>query len=238
MQIWIGTSGFQYKEWKGKFYPEDLSEAKMLGYYAERFSTTEINYTFRHTPSLKSIQSWSSRTPGQFRFAFKAPQSVTHFAKLRDCGDKVAFFEQAIAPMASKLGPVLFQLPPSFKANLDVLNQFLSGLPKSMRAAFEFRHASWFEESVYAALRQANAALCIAEDEKLATPAVATAKFGYLRLRREDYETADLERWATWIQEQASAWSDVYIYLKHEEQGLGPKFAQLLQEQLKQSPPR
>src|SRR3954471_17358791 len=183
MQIWIGTSGFQYKEWKGKFYPEDLSEAKMLGYYAERFSTTEINYTFRHTPSLKSIQNWSAKTPGQFRFAFKAPQSVTHFAKLRDCADKVAFFNQAIAPMAGKLGPVLFQLPPSFKADVEVLQQFLAELPSGMRAAFEFRHASCCEEPVYAALKGANAALCIAEDEKLATPQVATASFGYLRLR-------------------------------------------------------
>lgn len=233
MQIWIGTSGFQYKEWKGKFYPEDLSEAKMLGYYAERFSTTEVNYTFRHTPSLKSIESWSSRTPEQFRFAFKAPQSVTHFAKLRDCAEKVAFFEQAIAPMGAKRGPVLFQLPASFKADLDVLQQFLAALPEGMRAAFEFRHASWFEEPIYAALRKANAALCIAEDEKLATPSVATATFGYLRLRREDYTPADLKRWAAWIQQQAARWSDTFIYLKHEEQGLGPKFGQILQAELK-----
>jgi uncharacterized protein YecE (DUF72 family) len=232
MQIWIGTSGFQYKEWKGKFYPEDLSEAKMLGYYAERFSTTEVNYTFRHTPSLKSIESWSSRTPEQFRFAFKAPQSVTHFAKLRDCAEKVAFFAQAIAPMGAKYGPVLFQLPASFKADVDVLKQFLATLPKGMRAAFEFRHASWFEEPIYAALRKANAALCIAEDEKLATPAIATAKFGYLRLRREDYKTADLKRWAAWIEKQAAQWSDAFIYLKHEEQALGPKFGQILQAAL------
>jgi uncharacterized protein YecE (DUF72 family) len=232
MQIWIGTSGFQYKEWKGKFYPEDLSEAKMLGYYAERFPTTEINYTFRHTPSLKSVENWSAKTPDQFRFAFKAPQSVTHFAKLRDCAEKVAFFQQAIAPMGKKLGPVLFQLPPTFKADVDVLKQFLAALPKTTRAAFEFRHPSWFDEPVYAALRKGKAALCVAEDEKLATPAVATARFGYLRLRREDYNTADLKRWAAWVNQQASQWSDVYIYLKHEEQGLGPKFAQILQKQL------
>ncbi len=233
MQIWTGTSGFQYKEWKGKFYPGDLSEAKMLGYYSERFSTTEVNYTFRHTPSLKSIESWSSRTPEQFRFAFKAPQSVTHFAKLRDCADKVAFFAQAIAPMGAKCGPVLFQLPASFKADLEVLQQFLAVLPKGMRAAFEFRHASWFEEPIYAALRQANVALCIAEDEKLTTPSIATATFGYLRLRRENYAPADLQRWAAWIQKQAAHWSDAFIYLKHEEQALGPKFGQILQAALK-----
>jgi uncharacterized protein YecE (DUF72 family) len=158
---------------------------------------------------------------------------VTHFAKLRDCAEKVAFFQQAIAPMGKKLGPVLFQLPPSFKANLDVLQQFLAALPEGMRAAFEFRHASWFEEPVYAALRKAKAALCIAEDEKMATPSIATTKFGYLRLRREDYETADLKRWAAWIQKQAAQWSDAFIYLKHEEQGLGPKFGQILQAALK-----
>jgi uncharacterized protein YecE (DUF72 family) len=230
MRIWIGTSGFQYKEWKGKFYPADLSPAKMLGYYAERFSTTEINYTFRHTPSLKSIENWRDNTLAEFRFAFKAPQSVTHFARLRDCAEKVAFFEQAISPMGRKLGPVLFQLPPNFKADLAVLKQFLAALPKGMRAAFEFRHASWFEDPVYAVLRKAKAALCIAEDEELATPAVATAKFGYLRLRREDYRGADLKRWAAWIEKQAPQWNDVYIYLKHEEQGLGPKFARVLQK--------
>lgn len=235
MHIWIGTSGFQYKEWKGGFYPEDLSVAKMLGYYAERFPTTEINYTFRHTPSLKSIEHWRDQTPAEFRFAFKAPQSVTHFARLRDCAPRVAAFAEAIAPMGAKSGPVLFQLPANFKADVEVLKQFLAGLPKGMRAAFEFRHPSWFEAPVYAALRKGKAALCIAEDEELATPAVATGKFGYLRLRREDYKPADLKRWAAWIQEQAAQWSDVYIYFKHEERGLGPKFAKALQKQLKQS---
>lgn len=233
MQIWIGTSGFQYKEWKGKFYPETLSEAKMLGYYSERFSTTEINYTFRSTPSLKTIENWSAKTPEQFRFAFKAPQAVTHFAKLRDCAEKVSWFEQHIAPMGAKRGPVLFQLPPSFKADADVLKQFLATLPKGMRPAFEFRHASWFEESIYAALREGGAALCIAEDEKLLTPSVATAGFGYLRLRREDYELADLQKWAKWIEQQAAHWSEAFIYFKHEEQAVGPRFGQLLQEQFK-----
>jgi uncharacterized protein YecE (DUF72 family) len=232
MRVWIGTSGFQYKEWRGKFYPEDLSEAKMLGYYAARLPTTEINYTFRHTPSLKTIERWRDTAPEDFRFSFKASQSITHFAKLRDCADKVAFFRKSIAPMGVKTGVVLFQLPPTFKLDLDVLKAFLKSLPRGLRTAFEFRHASWFVDPVYAALRKANAALCIAEDEDLLTPSIATAKYGYLRLRREDYKPAALKRWASWIAAQTPHWTDAFIYLKHEETGVGPKFAKMLQKHL------
>jgi uncharacterized protein YecE (DUF72 family) len=234
MRIFIGTSGFQYPEWKGTFYPEKLSTAKMLVYYAERFSTTESNYSFRHIPSAKTIEKWRTTTPEGFCFSFKAPQKVTHFAKLRQCGETMAFFHQAVLPLGGKLGAVLFQLPPGFKADVAVLRDFLGELPPGLRAAFEFRHDSWFTDATYEVLRSGKAALCIAESEELATPAVATADFGYLRLRREDYQPGDLDRWSAWISSQSPHWQTAYIYLKHEETGVGPKFAKALQERLAQ----
>lgn len=227
---WVGTSGFQYPEWKGKFYPEDLPASKMLAYYAEHFSTTEINYSFRRIPSLKAIENWSKSTPDHFRFSFKAPQKVTHFAKLRDCAEIVEVFFDALAPMGAKLGGVLFQLPPSFQKDAAVLRDFLTMLPKEKQVAFEFRHESWFVDEVYDALREANVALCVAEDETLATPFVATADFGYLRPRRGDYTRKDIARLAKTVQEQK--WKEAYVYFKHEEQCVGPKFAAGMREEL------
>ncbi len=232
MQQWIGTSGFQYPEWKGGFYPADLSVKKMLPYYAERFTSTESNYSFRRIPSAKTISAWSAATPVEFRFSFKAPQRVTHFAKLRDCGELIGVFNDAIKPMENKLGVVLFQLPPTFKHDAALLTAFLADLPTGMRAAFEFRDASWLTDDVLEILRTHNAALCLAEGEGVEIPRVATADFGYLRLRREDYTDADLAGWAEFICGQTTQWSDVFIYFKHEETGVGPKFAQELQQQL------
>ena len=226
MNLWVGTSGFQYPEWKGAFYPEKMPASKMLPFYAEHFATTEINYTFRRIPAEKTVVAWSDVTPEQFRFAFKAPQRVTHFAKLRDCAEVLRIFHNAIAVAGQKLGPVLFQLPPSFTKNVDVLRAFLADLPAGMRAAFEFRHNSWFDEVVFETLRAANAALCIAENEELATPPVVTADFGYLRLRREDYTTADIQRWAEFVASQKKQWAEAFTYFKHEETAVGPKFAQ------------
>ncbi len=234
-EAWVGTSGFQYPEWKGKFYPEDLPASKMLGYYAEHFRTTEVNYSFRRIPSEKAIENWSKSTPDGFRFSFKAPQKVTHFAKLRDCEEVVNVFFEALAPMGEKLGSVLFQLPPSFKKDIGVLREFLSILPGKMRPAFEFRHESWFGEEIFDALNEANAALCVAEDEDLSTPFVATANFGYLRPRREDYTKQDIGKWAKSIEAQREKWSDAYIYFKHEEQCVGPKYAVQMQGLLAKS---
>jgi uncharacterized protein YecE (DUF72 family) len=225
MNIWVGTSGFQYAEWKGTFYPEDLSTAKMLPYYAERLSTTEINYTFRRIPSAKSIQAWWDATPERFKFSLKAPQKVTHFAKLRNCGDTLRYFYQVISDLEAKLGVVLFQLPPAFKKDAPLLGAFLDEIPPGMRAAFEFRHASWFDDEIYALLKNKNIALCLADSENLATPIVATADYGYLRLRREDYQAADVARWAETINTQKDVWSDAFVYFKHEESGIGPKLA-------------
>jgi uncharacterized protein YecE (DUF72 family) len=224
MNHWIGTSGFQYSEWKGNFYPEDLPASKMLPFYAARFSTTEINYTFHRIPSPKTIGNWEQLTPENFRFALKAPQKITHFAKLRDCANTLEYFCKVISGLRERLGPVLFQLPPNFKKDADVLSSFLRELP-SMRAAFEFRHDSWFDDAIFGLLKSRNIALCIADTEKLATPAVATADYGYLRLRREDYTKNDVEAWAKFVREQETHWQDAFVYFKHEESGIGPKLA-------------
>ncbi len=229
MRHWIGTSGFQYPEWKGKFYPEDLPKAKMLGFYAERFRSTESNYTFRRVPNAKTMERWSAGTPEGFAFSPKAPQKITHFAKLRDCAETVRAFYGIVSLLGPKLGAVLFQLPPTLVCDVALLRDFLAELPKGMRAAFEFRHASWFAEPTYATLRAANAALCLAENEELATPWEVTADFGYLRPRREDYQPADLRRWSAFVGKQEKRWSDVYIYFKHEEEAVGPKFAAQMQ---------
>jgi uncharacterized protein YecE (DUF72 family) len=232
MNYWLGTSGFQYAEWKGTFYPETLSAAKMLPYYAERFATTEINYSFRRIPSAKTIEGWWKATPERFKFSLKAPQQITHFSKLRDCGDTLRFFVQVISDLETKLGPILFQLPPGLKKDADLLGSFLREIPDGLRAAFEFRNESWLDEEVFAILRERNIALCVAESEKLVTPVVATADYGYLRLRREDYQTADMARWAEILKAKNDEWSDAFVYLKHEESGIGPKLAAQLSELL------
>jgi uncharacterized protein YecE (DUF72 family) len=225
MNTWIGTSGFQYAEWKGNFYPEDLPAAKMLPFYAERLNTTEINYTFHRIPAAKTIANWSALTPPRFRFSLKAPQKITHFARLRDCADTMRYFHDVISALGDKLGPVLFQLPPNFKKDTLLLADFVNSFPTGMRAAFEFRHQSWFEDEVFNALQARNIALCIADTEDLTTPQIATADYGYLRLRREDYATADVERWATFVRGQNKNWNDAFVYFKHEEAGIGPKLA-------------
>lgn len=225
MKFWIGTSGFQYTEWREVFYPAKLPAAKMLPFYAERFQTTEINYTFRRIPSGKTIESWCELTPEQFAFSLKAPQRVTHFAKLQNCTESLNYFFGVIQGLEHKLGPLLFQLPPSFKKDAQVLNAFLAELPNGIRAAFEFRHDSWLDDEIFENLRAHNAALCIADSAKLTTPTVATADFGYLRLRREDYSATDIVRWAEFLRSNESKWSDAFVYFKHEERGEGPRLA-------------
>jgi uncharacterized protein YecE (DUF72 family) len=232
MKFWIGTSGFQYAEWKGNFYPEDLPAAKMLSFYAERLSTTEINYTFHRIPAPKTIENWKSLTPKNFRFALKAPQRITHWSKLRDCADTLRYFYDVVSALGEKLGPVLFQLPPNFKKDTLVFGDFLNGLPGGIQAAFEFRHESWFDDEVFETLRARNAALCIADTEKLETPKVATGDYGYLRLRREDYAKGDVESWTEFVRDQTDRWTDAFVYFKHEEAGIGPKLARQMMELL------
>jgi uncharacterized protein YecE (DUF72 family) len=227
----IGTSGFQYAAWKGSFYPEDLPAAKMLPFYAERFSTTEINYTFHRIPSAKTIDNWSQQTPAHFKFALKAPQKITHWSKLRDCAGTLEYFCKIISGLGERLGPVLFQLPPNFKKDAEVLSSFLRELP-SIRAAFEFRHDSWFDDEIFGILKSRNIALCMADTETIATPKKVTADYGYLRLRREDYKKTDIEHWAKFVSEQENVWRDGFVYFKHEESGIGPKLAKQMVELL------
>jgi uncharacterized protein YecE (DUF72 family) len=233
VKYWIGTSGFQYPEWKRKFYPEKMPAPRMLGFYSERFNSTEINYTFRRLPSAKAVSEWQQMTPEDFRFSFKAPQRITHFARLKGCSGLLKAFHRSIFKAEGKLGPILFQLPPNFRLDAQVLKSFLRILPPQFKSAFEFRDPSWFTEEVYSLLRDYNCALCIAESKELKTPLVLTSDFGYLRLRREDYRHSNLEKWAKFIESKRKEWKEVYVYFKHEERALGPKYAEKLMRLLK-----
>ena len=225
MRVLAGTSGFSYKEWKGSFYPEDLPAARMLSYYAERLPAVEINNTFYRMPKPALLEGWSAEVPESFRFVLKASQRITHFRRLKEAGADVAYFFDVAAVLGDRLGPALFQLPPNLKKDLPRLEAFLATLPGGRRAAFEFRHASWFEDDVFEALRRRGAALCIAEDEELATPLVPTADWGYLRLRRQDYDDAAVAAWAEKVRGQN--WSEAYVFFKHEDAGSGPRLAAL-----------
>jgi uncharacterized protein YecE (DUF72 family) len=214
--IRIGTSGFSYKEWLGGFYPENLPATKMLGYYAERMPTVEINYTFRAMPKTQMLEGWASRTPANFRFALKAPQRITHFAKLRDVKETTDTFIDRASVMGERCAPALFQLPPDFKLDLPLLRDFLAILKGRLRAAFEFRNPSWFDASVMTVLADNGAALCIAETEKLASPIERTAPHVYVRLRKETYDDAGLDEWAKNLKSLAAAGGEIFVYFKHE----------------------
>jgi uncharacterized protein YecE (DUF72 family) len=227
--IRIGTSGYNYPEWRGSFYPEKFPSGKMLPYYAERFSTVEINYTFYRMPNAKTVAGWDAETPPGFSFTLKASQRITHIARLREIGEPLRYFLDTAAGLGPKLGAVLFQLPPNFKKDLGRLGGLLAQLPAGLRCAFEFRHDSWFADDVYERLRAANAALCVADTEDATTPLEVTANWGYLRLRDQGYTAADLERWSGTIQRLGSSWRDAFVYFKHEEAGAGPALARQLQ---------
>src|SRR5688572_23105272 len=187
-RLLVGTSGYNYPEWRGSFYPEKFSTDKMLPYYAERFPTVEINYTFYRMPTEKLLAGWAAATPDTFTFTLKAPRRITHDAKLRQCEDTLAAFCRTAATLGSKLGVLLFQLPPGYKKDVSVLRDFVNLLPEGTRAAFEFRHPSWFDAETFDTLRARNTALCIADSEKLSTPVEITADYAYFRLRDEGYQ--------------------------------------------------
>jgi uncharacterized protein YecE (DUF72 family) len=231
-RVHVGTSGYNYPEWRGTFYPEKFSTAKMLEYYAARFSTVEINYTFYRIPTEKLLAGWSAGTPDHFQFTLKAPRRITHDAKLQRCDDLVQSFCRIARTLGPKLGTLLFQLPPTFKKDVQVLWAFVELLPEGTRAAIEFRHPSWFDNETYDALRAKNVALCVADSEKLSTPVEITADYGYFRLRDEGYQQADIEKWADSIRKLEGV-GDVFVYFKHEEQGLGPEFARRFIEAMK-----
>jgi uncharacterized protein YecE (DUF72 family) len=228
MSIWVGTSGYNYPEWKGTFYPATLPAAKMLPYYAERFSTVEINYTFYRMPTEKIVEGWGQATPDRFTLTLKAPRRITHDARLRGTADPLRQFLQVAGTLGPKLGALLFQLPPNLKKDTPLLRAFLDGFPPRVRAAFEFRHASWFDDEVYALLHARNLALCIADSETLSTPPEATADYAYFRLRDDGYTPEDIARWAGIVARRGAEGHEVFVYFKHEEEGKGPEFARML----------
>ena len=230
--ILIGTSGYNYPEWKGSFYPADLAAAKMLPYYAARFPTVEINYTFYRMPNEKILSNWAGQVPAEFRFTLKAPRRITHDAKLLRCEDLTTSFCRVAETLGPKLGALLFQLPPNQKKDLPRLEAFLDTLPPKAPAAFEFRHASWFDAEVFSALKSRNLALCVADSEKLETPLEVTADYGYFRLRDEGYQLKDIEDWGLKIEGLKSRCKDIFVYFKHEEEGKGPAFARKMMKNL------
>jgi uncharacterized protein YecE (DUF72 family) len=224
MNLYVGTSGYSYKEWKGSFYPEDLPDKKMLHFYGERFRTVEINNTFYRMPKASVLEAWATEVAADFKFVLKASQRITHFQRLKDAGDSVSYLLKVAAALKEKLGPLLFQLPPHLKKDAARLREFLALLPEQPRAAFEFRHQSWFDDEILEVLRHHNAALCIAEAENdLDIPFVSTADWGYLRLRRPEYGDSELKDWVKRLRDQN--WQNVFIFFKHEEAGKGPAMA-------------
>ena len=231
MRYLVGTSGYNYPEWRGSFYPEKFPTGKMLAFYADHFNTVEVNYTFYRIPTPPLLEGWAKGTPETFTFTLKAPRRITHDSKLQRCEDLTQTFCRTARTLGAKLGTLLFQLPPTFKRDDAVLGGFLELIPEGMRAAFEFRHPSWHDDSVFAALKRRNVALCVADSDKMSTPVVATADYVYFRLRDEGYQRPDIERWATVIKSQ-SVPGDAFVYFKHEEQGKGPEFAKMLMDLL------
>jgi len=235
MTLHVGTSGFSYKEWKGSFYPKELPDKQMLRYYGERFGTVEINNTFYRMPSESVLENWAAEVPAAFSFVLKAPQRITHRERLKGSADSVAYFLKVAGVLGERLGPLLFQLPPNFKKDLPLLQEFLSLLPPKTTAAFEFRNASWLEDDVFDALRSRNIALCFADSETRETPIVATADYAYFRLRDEGYGDDDIAKWAKMAADLGAKVKDVFVYFKHEDEGKGAAFGQQMMRLLEQS---
>ena len=224
MKLWVGTSGYSYKEWLGNFYPERLAAKEMLRFYASRLPSVEINNTFYRLPKESMLKSWAEQVPAEFRFVLKAPQRITHVKRLKDAGEEVEYLFRVETALGLHAGAILFQLPPYLRKNLPTLQNFLSILPEDRAVAFEFRHPSWFDDEVFSCLREHNSALCMAEMDESESPSiVATATWGYIRLRRSDYGQADLVNWKEQILSQQ--WDHAFVYFKHEDEGIGPKLA-------------
>jgi uncharacterized protein YecE (DUF72 family) len=232
LHLFAGASGYSYKPWKGPFYPKDLPDAAMLSFYADRLPTVEINNTFYRLPKAAVLEEWAARTPPAFRFVLKASRKITHIHRLKDVGEMTDYLFETADTLGPKLGPILFQLPPYLKKDLDRLRRFCDGVPRERAIAFEFRDQSWLDDDVFEVLRGHGAALCVADTEAAAAEGnlqpVATASFGYLRLRRDDYGDADLVGWLARI--RAQPWSQAYVFFKHEDEGAAPRLAQRLME--------
>jgi len=229
MNIYVGTSGYSYKEWKATFYPKDLPAQQMLRFYGERFRTVEINSTFYGMPKASVLERWANAVPEDFKFVLKAPKQITHLQGLHDADALVSQLLEVAGALTEHRGPLLFQLPPTAKKDMPRLQAFLELLPLQHRATFEFRHPSWFDDEVFGLLRDHRAALCIADaDDYLRVPFVATTDWGYLRLRRPDYGDAEIKVWAKRLQEQD--WRDAFVFFKHEDEAKGPRMAKRFME--------
>jgi uncharacterized protein YecE (DUF72 family) len=234
----VGCSGWAYPSWRPDFYPAKTPQKKLLEAYAARLNSVEVNYTFRSLPSAAIVEGWLRATSDAFRFSFKAPQGITHFARLRNAGSLLEAFARSLQPVvaAGRFGLVLFQLPPNFAANPELLGEFLptakeAFAPGSLRLAFEFRHASWFSDATYAVLRQHGAAICVAESDELETPDVVTAPYSCYRLRRSDYSPAELDAVGSNLEQHAQH-GEVFAYFKHEDEPSGPLRAAAVLEAL------
>lgn len=226
-QLFAGTSGWAYPSWKPAFYPEKLAQKKFLGYYTSQLNTVEVNFTFRQLVKESTIQNWLGESPEHFRFAVKAHQVITHIKRLKGTEEFVPRFLSTIEPLAAagKLGPVLFQLPPNLKADTALLKDFLAILPKTVPAAFEFRHESWFTDATWDLLKSCNVALCVAETETRTTPDVATGPFAYYRFRKPTYTGEERESMIGRIEQHLSEGRNVFAYFKHEETPEGALYA-------------
>ena len=230
MAIRAGTSGFSYAEWKGDFYPEDLSSKDMLSYYASQLPAVEINNTFYRMPNPDVLTSWAEQTGEEFRFVLKASRRITHFKRLNGAEEEVEYFLRTAVQLGDRLGAVLFQLPPNFKKDVPRLSAFLDLLGEPSRTAFEFRHPSWEDEEVVELLRARGAALCTADTEEKAGEIVRTGPLGYLRLRKADYDDAELAEWADRVVE--AGWDDAFVFFKHEDDAGGPRMARRFLEKV------
>ncbi len=238
-QLFAGTSGFAYANWKPAFYPKEVAAKKFLEHYARRLNCVEINYTFRHMPSSTTLSNWVEQTHAGFVFAIKAHQRITHILRLKNAAEATEIFLRSIDPLRSarRLGPVLFQLPPNLKFDLELLETFLPQLPEDLHYAFEFRHESWLRDEVYRLLEQRNVSLCLAESEKLEIPEVITADFVYYRLRKPEYTDSDLTTIAERTTTLLSQNKDLYLLFKHEDTPEGALNAEKLLQRLNQAPP-
>ena len=234
-RVYLGTSGFAYDEWRGPFYPEGTKREGMLAYYAGRFPTVEINYTFRRHPSERTLAAWREQTPEGFLFALKAHQRITHTLRLADADEAVGLFWERARGLGDRLGPILFQCPPSLRYDRRLLEGFLGGLPP-LRAAMEFRHPSW--EEARDLLAEQGVAWCATETDEREAGVVTTEPFAYLRLRRTDYGEAELAAWAERLRPGLEAGREAFVYFKHEEHGDAPRFAARLGELLASFTPR
>lgn len=222
MRLLVGTSGFAFKEWKGVFYPDGVKDDAMLGFYSSRYPTVEINNTFYKLPRAAVLAGWAAQVPDGFTFAIKASRHITHFARLKADGlSALGFLLDATATLGARLGPILFQCPPDLEKNVERLRSFLRLLPSDRRFTMEFRNASWFDDDVFAELRDKDVALCISEQDDFRSPSVSTASWGYLRLHRLTYDEPALAQWRSFV--AAQSWSDAYVYFKHDHaDGSGP----------------